>query len=252
MLKATALSIALLITLAAVPASAQAPVQFNVTSTFTADVIVNTDPDPPTPFDEDNDPIDDPGPGGNFALLTQAAAVAACPTPVGLPDNGFFAANASHPDVQLAYNDANSGNNARRSPSFSTDSYSFSVPANNYTNVHLFFTAGNGSATANVTLTYATGAPTTTPITVPDWFNNPPPPTYALFDGGDRIPPDAPFICEDSNTTAIFGVNIGGDPVRVLQSVGIVRTDLGSAVMSFFGGTGVLLVPVELQAFTVE
>ena len=242
----------LALALAAGPAAAQQPVQFDVTSTFNADVIVNTDADPPTPFDEDNDPIDDPGPGGNFALLTQSAAAVGCPSPVGLPDNGFFAANADHPDVQLAYSNASSGNNARRSPSFSTDTYSFTVPVSNYTNVHLFYTAGNGSATADVTLTYTTGTPVTTTITVPDWFNGPVPPNYALFDCGDRMPPDAPFNCEDSNTTAIFGRNIGADVTRLLQSVTIQRTDISTAVMSFFGGTGVLIVPVELQGFTVE
>ena len=118
---ARSLSIAVLLALAAAPASAQLIVQFDVTSVFNADVIVNTDPDPPTPYDEDNDPIDDPGPGGNYSLPTQSAAAVGCPTPVGLPDNGSFAPNADHPPVQLAYNNGSSGNNARRSPSFSTD-----------------------------------------------------------------------------------------------------------------------------------
>lgn len=236
----------------AAPAAAQGTVQFNVTSTFNADVIVNTDPDPPTAYDEDNDPIDDPGPGGNFALLTQSAAAVGCPTPVGLPDNGFFPANADHPMVQLAYNNGSSGNNARRSPSFSTDTYSFNVLSVQYWNVHLFFTAGNGSAAANVSLNYATGPPVTTAITVPDWFTPPVAPNYALFDGGDRIPPVAPFDCEDSNTTAIFGTNIAADPNRILGSVTIQRTDISAAVLSFFGGTGVPQFPVELQGFTVE
>lgn len=244
--------VALVLALAAAPAWPQAEVQFNVTSTFNADVIVNTDPDPPTPYDEDNDPIDDPGPGGNFALLTQSAATAGCPTPVGLPDNGFFPANADHPIVQIAYNNGNSGNNARRSPSFSTDTYSFNVPGLNYFAVHLFFTAGNGSATANVTLNYTFGPPVTTAFTVPDWFNNPVPPNYALFDGGDRMPPDAPFVCEDSNTTAIFGRSFAADNTRILQSVTIQRTDTSAAVMSFFGATGMSMFPVELQGFTVE
>ena len=113
--------VALVLAWAAAPASAQLIVQFDTTSVFNADVIVNTDPDPPTPYDEDNDPIDDPGPGGNYALPSQSAAAVGCPTPVGLPDNGFFGPNADHPPVQLAYNNASSGNNARRSPSFATD-----------------------------------------------------------------------------------------------------------------------------------
>ena len=250
---AFSLSFALLLALVATPAWPQAVVQFNVTSTFNADVIVNTDADPPTPYDEDNDPIDDPGPGGNFALLSQSAAVVGCPTPVGLPDNGSFAANADHPFVQLAYNNTSSGNNARRSASFATDTYSFNVlPVTMYFVVHLFFTAGNGTAQASVTLNYATGLPDITAFTVPDWFNPPVPPTYALFDGGDRIPPDAPFVCEDSNTTAIFGRSFTADNTRILQSVTIQRTDTGPAVMSFFGGTGVAVFPVELQGFTVE
>jgi len=249
---AAVLFVWILMALAAAPASAQLIVQFDVTSAFNADVIVNTDPDPPTPFDEDNDPIDDPGAGGNFALLTQSAAAVGCPTPVGLPDNGSFAANADHPNVQLAYNNASSGNNARRSPSFSTDTYSFNVLAAMYFDVHLFFTAGNGTAQASITLNYSTGAPVTTSFIVQDWFNTPLAPNYALFDGGDRIPPDAPFTCEDSNTTAIFGRSFAADPTRILQSVTIQRTDVGTAVMSFFGATGLAVFPVELLGFTVE
>jgi hypothetical protein len=234
---------------AAVPRAHAQVVDFDVSVNFNTDTVVNTDPDPPTPFDEDNDPVGNPA--TNFAFLTQSAALAAaCPTPAGLPDNGVFAANADHPAVHLAYNNALSFLNTRRSNG--PETYSVVTPVNNYTNVHAFFASGDGNTSVTVTLHYLSGQPQTTSITVPSWLAAPAPPAYALFDGGDRMPPDAPFVCDDANTVALFGFNITADPARLLSSVDIARTDNTTAVLNFYGATGVLFVPVELQSFTVE
>jgi hypothetical protein len=103
-----------------------------------------------------------------------------------------------------------------------------------------------------VTLRYLSGPPAPTSLTVPSWVGQAIPPAYHLFDGGDRLPPDEPFVCDDANTTAIYGYDLPADPTRLLASIDIARTDNTTAVLNFFGATGVLFVPVELQAFTVE
>src|SRR5687768_15753831 len=212
---ATTPCLALLIGLTAVRVSAQ-PVDFSVSLLLNTDTIVNMDPDPPTPFDEDNDPVGNVA--TNFALLTQSAAVAAgCPSPVGLPDNGFFPANADHPDVHLSYENQSSGLNTRRSSGAET--YSIITPANNYSDVHFFFTSGSGNTNATVTLRYLSGPPAPTSFTVPSWVGPAIPPAYHLFDGGDRLPPDEPFVCDDANTTAIYGYDVPADPTRLLASI---------------------------------
>ena len=242
------LSLVALIGVALPPAFAQV-VDFDVSVNFNTDTVVNMDPDPPTPFDEDNDPVGNPA--TNFAFLTQSAALAAaCPTPAGLPDNGVFPPNADHPNVHLGYNNAFSFLNTRRSNG--PETYSVVTPVNNYTNVHVFFASGDGNTNVTVTLRYLSGQPQPTLITVPSWLAAPAPPAYALFDSGDRIPPDAPFVCDDANTVAIFGFNIAADPARLLSSVDIARTDNTTAVLNFYGATGVLFVPVTLQGFSVE
>ena len=234
---------------AAAPRAFAQVVDFDVSVNFNTDTVVNTDPDPPTPFDEDNDPVGNPA--TNFAFLTQsAAAAAACPTPAGLPDNGFFLANADHPDVHLAYNNAFSFNNTRRSNG--PETYSIVTPVNNYTNVHVFLASGDGNTNVTVTLHYLPGPVATNLIIVPSWLASPAPPAYALFDGGDRIPPDAPFVCDDANTVAMFGFNLTADPTRLLSGIDIARTDSTTAVLNFYGATGVLFVPVTLQGVSVE
>ena len=241
-----ALLLALPVALTARTATAQQPVDFSVTTLFNTDPIVNRDPDPPTPFDEENNAV-----SGNFAFLTQSAAVAAgCPTPAGLPDDGFFPANADHPDVHLSFSDQLSFPNARRSNG--PEGYSVVPPANFYSNVHVFFVSSSASSIAMVTMNYASGPGTSSFFVVPGWFDPPSPPAYLLFDGGDRISPIEPFVCDDANAVAIFGFNLPVDPLRMLLRLDIDRTDTNSVGQIFFGATGLLVVPVELQTFSVE
>jgi hypothetical protein len=237
------LSAALAALCLAVPAAAQSPVDFPPNAIFNADIVVN-DPDGtgPGPADAANDPVDSPT-GSNAAFVTQSAATTlGCSSPAGLPDNGFFPQDANHPDVFLTYDNTDNGLNARRSPG--AESYAFTVPSGNYSNVHFFFTAaeagGNPDPAVTVTLIYATGPQTVADITVPDWFEEPSGPAYALIDNRDRSTGTSPPTgCEDANSTAIFGFNIAANPSQTLNSIMITRTDTGAAILSFLGATGV-------------
>jgi hypothetical protein len=235
--------------LAAPHAAAQA-VDFFVGDKLNTDSVVNLDADPPTPFDEDNDPAGNLA--TNFAFLSQSAAVAAgCPSPAGLPDDGFFPANADHPDVHLSFS-GGSGLNTRRSNGAEFYNVTTGAGGGHFSAVHVFFASGDGNTTVSVILSYFEGGPSGFTLTVPSWLGPAVPPAYSLFDGGDRIAPDAPFSCDDANTAAIFGYNLPANPNKTLAVVSIERKDNTTAVLNFFGATGLLAVPVRLERFTVE
>ncbi len=232
---------------------APVPVQFDVTSVLNADVIVNNGSGVNDPT---QDPIDaGPLPNGT-CFMTQSVAVASAGalTPNGLPDNAFYPANALHPDVQLlgANSQPNAGLNARRITALS-DMFNFTVPPDSYSQVHVFFTAGDAQgfidAHATITLNYGDATSQSTPVAVPDWFNDPPDPDfptesfamYRLIDGRDRMNPVS-FGFADANDPAIFGYGINADPARTLVSITIVRSDpMGTSarVLDFFGALGV-------------
>src|SRR6516165_2172772 len=204
-------------------------VQFDVSSVLNADVVVNKPAN--SPVDTTQSPVDrNNGNGnGNWAFLTQSAANALHPpgaTPDGLPDNGFFAANSFHPDVQLAVNNESNGINARRADidglvlPVSQFGFTLAVPANTYQEIHVFMTAGMGAATFTLKLNYADGTSTTSAVTtVPDWLQpvNSSQSVYNLITLLDREKADASSY-QNSNQATLFGFRFAADPGRQLQS----------------------------------
>jgi hypothetical protein len=84
-----------------------ATVNFNFSSVFDKDVIINRNG---TTTDPTQDPVGSP----TYALVTQSfATFQVAANGNGLPDNSFFAANSYHPDLQLGYSNTNDGNNAK-------------------------------------------------------------------------------------------------------------------------------------------
>ncbi|MBI3863002.1 MAG: putative Ig domain-containing protein, partial [Planctomycetia bacterium] len=218
-----------------------AVVQFDVSSVLNADVVVNrlngvTDTTQ-TSIDRHNN-------SENYSLLTQTAAVALKPagaTANGLPDNGFISANAFHPDAQLAVSNANDGNNARVSDS--AFDFTLNVPQSHYQEIHVFLTAGHGSAPFQLTLNYSGGTAVTSATTVvPDWMN----PvvdsqsTYNLVTGMDREKADLTGY-DDANRATIFGFRFAADPNKTLQSITLTPVNSeNSGRLVFFGAAGVL------------
>jgi subtilase family serine protease len=102
------------VSLFAIPAQA-VTIQFDTTSIFNADVVVNNAGG--TINSAGRTPLD----LSDQALITNSAAAQLSPSGNGLPDNGFFAANSFHPDVQLSFSNSTSRPNARRA--FSSTSF---------------------------------------------------------------------------------------------------------------------------------
>ncbi|MEG4838228.1 Ig-like domain-containing protein, partial [Microcoleus sp. B9-D4] len=213
------------------------PVQFDLTSVFDRDVIINR-----------TGGVTDSTQNGlstlNQTLLTQSfATFKAGANGNGLPDNGFFATNAYHPDVQLGYNNTNNGNNAKVLTANGT-SFNFAVTPNQYSEIHLLATSTNGIAGMQVTFNYSDSTTGTGTATVPDWFNEitETSSSYYLIDGMDGSNDTTGTVYTDVNDPAIFGFKFNPDPAKTLQSITVSKTSGTTANnwLGVFGATGVL------------
>jgi hypothetical protein len=219
------------------PASA-GTIQIDLTSVFNIDGVAN-------PGDTTQSSLDQPNTGGNFVFPTQSLAETLFPaSPNGLPDNGFFPANASHPDVQLAYGSDPDDNNVLQFAGAATGtSRNVTVPAGTYSKLDLFAMSGGGDSGFQLQFNYASGAPDLIPaVTVHDWFYDSTlqPNEYYLINGLDRVQPDQTGY-EDANNPAIFGYAFAPDPTRVLLSFDVLAlgTDSTEPRLDIFGATAV-------------
>jgi hypothetical protein len=203
--------------------------QIDVRSHFNVDVILNNGSGG---YDPTQDAID----GSNYVALTQGVASAlGGSSAVGLPNDGSFAANASHPAVQLAYRNDDNGNNAARV--LATGPLAIDVPDGPYTQLQVFGISTEGSAALTFTLHYCDGTTATRSITFPDWFNDPPPAgTFYLIDGMDRAGIGGTY--QASRDPAAFGVSLAPDATRVLVSVDVAIATTSTARFFLLGATG--------------
>ena len=227
------------------------PVQFDLTSVFDRDVIINYTGGV---TDTTQDALSSSG-GWVDTLITQSfATFKAGANGNGLPDNGFFATNTYHPDVQLGYNNTNNGNNAKVLTTNGT-SFNFAVTPNQYSEIHLFATSTNGNAGMQVTFNYSDGTTGTVTATVPDWFNEitETSSSYYLIDGMDRSNDTTGTSYHDANDPALFGFMFNPNPAKTLQSITVLKTS-GTTVDNYlgvFGSTGVLeTTPPTATTFT--
>jgi len=209
---------------------ALAPVQFNLNLTGTGDFIINhtggvTDPDQYTMN------------YGGGLFMTESFAKFKGLSGSGLPDNGFFAANADHPEVQLSYNnDNNSGNGKIIYSSPST----FTVTPNKYSEIHLFATSTQGDGSMKVTFNYDDGSSENSTFTVPDWFNRSRTESFSSYNliGGLGIFNELRGEASTSNN-AIFGFGFHPNSNKTLQSFTVTgQSNLTTQVL--FGATGTL------------
>ena len=86
-----------------------------------------------------------------------------------LPDSGFFAANAEHPDVQLPYGTAGGGPQVHQS-AVKTETYSLPIPPNHYLQMQLYFISAAGPTPISVKLQYADGSSDQRATVVTDFY----------------------------------------------------------------------------------
>ncbi|MCT7992021.1 hypothetical protein NG794_26935 [Laspinema sp. D6] len=213
-------------------------IDFDFSSVFDRDVIVNHN-------GGNTDSQQNGLSNWNEAVVTQSfASFKGGTTGNGLPDNGFFRANAFSPNVQLGYKNSNDGNNAKVLTT-SNQPFSLNVPPTQYSAIHLFATSTNGTAGMQVTFNYSDGSKLTRTANVPDWFGEIPSQSferYYLIDGMDRSLDTTGANYQDANNPAIFGFGFELNPAKTLSSITVNKTT-GSDTnnwLGIFGATGVL------------
>ena len=151
----------------------------------------------------------------------------------GVPDDGFFAADANHPDVQLHWSNDDDGPNSRvvTSPG---DTFTIDVPKDNYKQVQIYGFSASGSTTLSLTLTYDDGATDSRMFVFPDWYSDPAPSgLFYLIDGFDRYL--YPMVDHDHDG-AIFGASLDPDPAKKLVSISVVTAAVDNHFV-FYGAT---------------
>jgi hypothetical protein len=208
--------------------------QIDVTSLFNEDIILNNGSGT---YDPTNDSID----GSQYIAITQSVATALLGSSgVGLPDNGLFAANTDHPDVQLAYSNNDNGNNARRVLAGTT--VTIDVPDRPYAQLQVFAFSTEGSSPMTFTLHYCDGTTDTRTVTFPDWYNDSPPafPTgiFYLINGLDRAHNTTPPTGEYAHDPAAFGYSLSPNTAKVVTSVDVLLSSTSTARFHLLGATG--------------
>jgi hypothetical protein len=173
--------------------------------------------------------------GSGYVYFTRSAGATAGDAAGGLPDDGFFASNADHPDVQLAFNDTSTAPNSiiLHEPGGPT-SVTFPIVAVPFATVQLYLTSTEGSAPTEVTLSYGDGTSSTTTFTVPDWFASftAAAPVFVVTSGLSRYSAGG---FDFSHGAALFGVRLTADPTKTLMSVTVSVSSGGR--LALYGAT---------------
>jgi hypothetical protein len=176
--------------------------------------------------------------GDTSILITRSAAQVSAASKLNpLPDSGFFAANANHPDVQLPYGTAGGGPQVHQSAEM-TETYSIPVPPSRYRQMQLFFISAAGPTPIVVRLQYADGSSELRKTLVPDFFYLP--------DAADKrwfvLVGDFGKVNRNGKMTEsvhhfIHGFNLDPDSKKVLQQIEITKEN-SKSVLNLFGVTG--------------
>ncbi|MFN5064402.1 MAG: calcium-binding protein, partial [Aphanizomenon sp.] len=175
---------------------------------------------------------------GNNNLITQSFA-ATTAGGIGLPDNGLFAANNFHPEIQLQYRNTDNGNNVRLITT-TTDSFDFQVEKNTYSQVHIAALSTEGSSNIRLKFTYSDGTTALSDIaTVSDWFDDFTETTSRYYLLNDMNRANSTGTIELVKDPALFGLRfVNPDPLKAVTNISIKKTG-DTGYLSFFGATGI-------------
>lgn len=178
--------------------------------------------------------------GNASVLITESAAKLAKSGELNsLPDSGFFAANAGHPDVQLPYGIVGGGPQVHQSTD-KTETYFISIPTNHYSQMQLFFISAAGPTPISVKLQYADGSSEERTTTVLDFYFLP----KSDYVGWFVLAADFGKVNLKGKMTEqmhhyIHGFNLNPDSTKVLRQIEISKED-SKSVLNLFGATGTL------------
>lgn len=211
-----------------------ATIQFDTSSVFNADVVVNSPEEVIDNTGKTN--VDAFTSGGNTAFITDSAAQLLSVNGNGLPDNGFFAENEFHPEVQLSFSDELSQNNAYTTSN--PNPFTFSVLPDMYNRVDIYAISAEGTSDFQVTFNYSDATSSISSLrTVPEWFDDITPTTnrYYLINDMDRYSFNTNDL-DNTNDVAVFGFRFFPNYTKTLNSIEIMPTDVSR--FTFLGATG--------------
>ncbi len=222
------------------------PVDLTGASVLNADIIANDANGAAVSGSDTVQDLFEPGTGNDQVYTTESNdANFGTGNGPNLPDDGDFGALAGvHPAVQLAYKNADDGDNARLTPAAASvqDVFNIDVFNKSYEAIHLFGASTLGTSKVSVRFFYADSTVDAAPSKdFGDWRLAPTADTYALFDGGDTT--DAANSALDSaDAIGIFGAVYTPNPNKVLNYIEVSVDTSGLAAggnFAFLGASGV-------------
>lgn len=176
--------------------------------------------------------------GNSILITTKAAEVSKAAGKLNpLPDSGFIAADARHPDVKLNYADGDGGPQVHRMAD-RTETAVIPVPTNHYRQMQVFFISANGPTPISVTLHYANGSDESQTNLVPDFYFLPAATNqnwFVLVDDFGKVDKNGKMT--EVNHHYIHGLDLNPDSGKVLRQVELTKENSRS-VLNLFGLTG--------------
>jgi hypothetical protein len=154
-----------------------------------------------------------------------------------LPDDGGFAANASHPFVRLNFSNVDGKGSQTRSVE-GEGGFSFPVPKRQYHRMMVFMTSSEGPSHLHFQLKYADGTVDQREILLPDYYNVAPAGDINVFSLATNLAKwNAAGRMTEPNHHQIHGLDLHPDARKKLVSVEVHKAAPGYLV--FWGATGV-------------
>ncbi|SHN08095.1 hypothetical protein [Mucilaginibacter sp. OK098] len=180
----------------------------------------------------------DGGGSGDGYLTLSAALFNGNKQPHALPDDALFAANDSHPEIQLHYSNTDSLHNQTCNIS-GEGGVEFYIPQNKYRSLYFALTSAEGPSYLKVEFLYADDSTTFEDLVLPDYYDDLP---------TDHRKPELCYLAHDlakwgnrNNMTEkdhhnIDLLTVHPDPTKKLKSINIQKKKPGYLV--FWAATG--------------
>jgi hypothetical protein len=178
--------------------------------------------------------------GSGYDYMTEAVAEANGDDNAGVPNNGFYAADADHPDVQLAFSDTSVGPvsflmNAPSPNDLLT--VTFPIVVTSYSTVQIYGTSTEGASNITVTLNYGDSSTDVTSFTVPDWAQSfaAAAPVFVMQSDLSRFSSSVPT--DFSDDFALYGATAQANPAKTLVSVTVTTAGGNDHRFVLYGAT---------------
>jgi hypothetical protein len=190
------------------------PLQVDLSTFFNIDSVANT-----TDAGQSFPPLTEMDNSGN-TFFTASAGTVIDDSSGGLPDNGWFASNTDHPDVQLAFSNASNALNSvlLNSEGPGPASVTFPVTATHYSVIQIYCASAGGTSGVSITLNYSDSSSDTASATIPNWFS-PNPAFLNVFVLQDSLSRFSAAGFDSSDGYTLAGASASANSAKTLTSV---------------------------------